>query len=135
MVRRDRLCVPVKAGRRGDLPAGSVTLGSSNSGNTVYVEPAPLVELNNKVTMLADRQREEEEAVLRGLSVQVAGVGGALLEACGMVVRLDVASARAGHAVWVGAVAPVIVDEDDATGSVLLLFFGGWRGGLLRGGW
>ena len=32
VVRRDRLCVAVKAGRQSDLPKGSVTLATSSTG-------------------------------------------------------------------------------------------------------
>lgn len=39
VVRRDRLCIPVRRGRQGELPKGSVTLAVSESGNTLYVEP------------------------------------------------------------------------------------------------
>lgn len=39
VVRRDRLCVPVRRGRQGELPKGSVTLAASESGNTLYMEP------------------------------------------------------------------------------------------------
>ena len=31
VMRRDRLCVPVKAGRQGELPKGSVTLAMSST--------------------------------------------------------------------------------------------------------
>lgn len=43
VVRRDRLCIPVRAGRQGELPKGSVSLATSASGNTLYMEPAPAV--------------------------------------------------------------------------------------------
>ena len=39
VVRRERLCIPVRRGRQGELPKGSVTLGASESGSTLYVEP------------------------------------------------------------------------------------------------
>lgn len=39
VVRRDRLCIPVRRGRQGELPKGSVTLATSESGNTLYIEP------------------------------------------------------------------------------------------------
>ena len=39
VVRRERLCIPVRRGRQGELPKGSVTLAASESGNTLYVEP------------------------------------------------------------------------------------------------
>ena len=113
VVRRDRLCVPVKAGRRGDLPSGSVLLGSSNSGNTLYMEPAPLVELNNAVALLRGRVDDEQLAVLQGLSAQVAAAADALRAACALLVHVDVANARAAHARWSGGVAPTIVEGHD----------------------
>jgi hypothetical protein len=39
VVRRDRLCIPVRAGRQGELPRGSVCLATSATGNTLYMEP------------------------------------------------------------------------------------------------
>jgi dsDNA-specific endonuclease/ATPase MutS2 len=39
VVRRDRLCIPVRAGRQGELPKGSVSLAISSTGNTLYMEP------------------------------------------------------------------------------------------------
>lgn len=32
VIRRDRLCIPVRAGRQGELPKGSLTLATSASG-------------------------------------------------------------------------------------------------------
>ena len=39
VVRRDRLCLPVRSGRQGELPKGSVTLATSTTGSTLYMEP------------------------------------------------------------------------------------------------
>ena len=82
VVRRDRLCIPVRAGRQGELPRGSVTLATSASGATLYLEPAPLVQLNNAEALLAGRERDEERRVLRRLSGAVASHAPALLQAC-----------------------------------------------------
>ena len=35
VVRRDRLCVAIKAGRQGDLPKGSMSLATSSTGTVV----------------------------------------------------------------------------------------------------
>ena len=48
-------------------------LGSSTSGATAYMEPAPLVALNNTEAALAEQEAEEEAAVLRRLSYMVRG--------------------------------------------------------------
>lgn len=39
VIRRNRMCIPVRAGRQGELPKGSVSLGASTTGHTLYVEP------------------------------------------------------------------------------------------------
>ena len=56
---------------QGELPRGSVTLDTSVSGNTVYMEPKPVVALNNAEALLAGQEQEEELAILAELSRQV----------------------------------------------------------------
>jgi len=53
------------------LPKGSVTLAVSASGSTVYMEPEPVVTLNNAEAMLRGQEQEEEETILAGLSQMV----------------------------------------------------------------
>ena len=73
VVRRERLCVAVKAGRQGDLPKGSLNLASSSTGATFYMDPAPTVPLNNAEAALAGEEAAEEAAILARLSEAVAG--------------------------------------------------------------
>lgn len=111
-MRRCRLCIPVRLGRQGELPKGSLTLATSASGaaaasqqapaaarqwsafqssgpcvcvlsgrrlqlclatpslagSTLYVEPEPVVALNNAEMALAGEEEEEEQRVLAALS-------------------------------------------------------------------
>ena len=48
-----------------------MTLAVSASGSTVYLEPEPVVSLNNAEAMLSAQEREEEETILAGLSQMV----------------------------------------------------------------
>ena len=48
-----------------------MTLDTSVSGNTVYMEPKPVVDLNNAEALLAGQEQEEELAILADLSRQV----------------------------------------------------------------
>lgn len=131
-MRRDRLCIPVRLGRQGELPKGSLTLATSASGaqrwfcwqlqrrpgrlrsrplclgglllpltqtchtqvlaacnthafacthliahpagSTLYMEPEPVVALNNREMALAGEEAEEEAAVLTALSRLVGGM-------------------------------------------------------------
>jgi len=59
----------------GELPGGSVVLGASASGATVYAEPGPAVALNNAEAALAGAEAAEEASILgrltRGVAAQL----------------------------------------------------------------
>lgn len=74
VIRRERLCVAVRAARQGELPRGSVSLASSASGSTLYMEPAPVIPLNNAETLLRGKVEQEEGRILTELS-QLVGEG------------------------------------------------------------
>ncbi|KAA6418330.1 MAG: 2 family [Trebouxia sp. A1-2] len=117
VIRRDRLCVPVKAGRQSQLPKGSVTLAVSASKSTVYMEPEPVVTLNNAEAMLRGQEQEEEQAILAGLSQMARPVKTSTLNLQRLlkaVTALDIATARARHAAWLQAVKPVFLSVDEA---------------------
>ncbi len=63
-----------QAGRQGELPKGSVRLGASSTGATLYIEPAPCVPLNNAEVLLSEREEQEVARVL-GLLSSLVGVG------------------------------------------------------------
>lgn len=65
--------------------------------------PQPVVALNNGETVLAVREQEEEAAVLFALSGMVAQHAQQLRSILASITALDVASARARHAAWLGA--------------------------------
>jgi len=114
-VRRDRLCIPVLAARRGGhLPKGSVTLAASGSGATLYVEPAPLVPLNNAAAAARAGVEAAEAAVLARLSAEIGGEAPALRASLGALEALDLAAARAAHATWCSGVQPTLLSREEA---------------------
>ncbi len=112
VIRRDRRCIPIKAGRNGELPPNSVVLGTSGSQATMYMEPAPMIPLNNFNIELIEAEENEQEAILRELSDTVAKRAQLLRRMGAAVVRIDLAFARAKHAKWVGGILPQFCDEE-----------------------
>ena len=51
----------------------------SQSGNTVFIEPKAVVDLNNKVNSLIHEEKQEIEKILRKLTEQVASYSEELL--------------------------------------------------------
>ncbi|MGB8004330.1 MAG: Smr/MutS family protein [Gaiellaceae bacterium] len=91
--RGGRPVLAVKASARGKVPG--IIHDSSGSGQTLFVEPLSVVELNNQLAEIATAEREEEDRIVRELSALV-GTRAAdivvLVEATGAT---DLAIARA----------------------------------------
>ncbi len=91
-LRRDRYVIPVRAQLQRQI--GGIVLAQSDTGATVFMEPASVVPLNNELARL----RLEEEAEVLKVLAELAGLlaGDAELEATlEAVARLDVARAAA----------------------------------------
>eukprot|EP00898_Chlorokybus_atmophyticus_P000445 jgi/Chlat1/1400/Chrsp12S02056 len=105
--RRGRLCTCLRANRKASL-LGGVVLDESNSGATLYMEPAGAVDLNNRELELSSSVHEEETAVLAGLTQMVSAVRQDVVAALDAITALDLACARAKHAAWMGAKRPIL---------------------------
>ena len=113
VIRRGRRCIPIKAGRNGELPDGSVALGTSGSGSTMYMEPAPLIPLNNIEIQLLEEEKAEEEKILESLSQMIRKQSGVLRRILAAVTKLDLACARAKHARWIQGTMPHICPSSE----------------------
>ena len=67
----------------------------SNTGETTFIEPELLVEMNNKMMELQNQEKEEIHRLLLELSSEVAGSGEAIIEMNEMIGYLDFHSAKA----------------------------------------
>lgn len=108
-LRAGRPVLAVKASARRNVPG--IVHDASDSGQTLFVEPFEVVELNNRQSEAAGAEREEVERILRELSSAVgerADALEALVEATG---QLDLALARGVVSRrWKGA--PVEVSDE-----------------------
>jgi DNA mismatch repair protein MutS2 len=102
--REERYVLPVKASSRSRVPG--VVHGSSGSGQTVFVEPHALVELNNELKLAEYEEREEELRILAALSARVGRDAEALRNASDIVVDLDVIAGAANLANFLHARSP-----------------------------
>jgi DNA mismatch repair protein MutS2 len=91
-IRRDRYVIPVRADRAGQVHG--LVLDESASGQTLYVEPAEVVPLNNELARLLAQEQDEVRRILFGLSAALADAPG-IDEVAGVLERLDLAQAAA----------------------------------------
>jgi DNA mismatch repair protein MutS2 len=80
------------------LPKGSVTIATSQTGSTLYMEPKPVIAMNNVAAELEAEEEREELRVLASLSRLVALEKDRIVTAMQAIVSLDLANARASHA-------------------------------------
>jgi len=108
-IRRDRPCVPVKAGSRRSLPG--VVHDISSSGATVFVEPDAVVGDGDLLQQTISAEQEEVARILRELSAQVGEVAEEALGSLAAAGILDYVFARGRLSRRMDAVEPVVSPE------------------------
>ncbi|MCH7719861.1 MAG: DNA strand exchange inhibitor protein [Planctomycetes bacterium] len=105
----DRTVLPLKAEHRGRIKG--IVHRSSDSGSTVFVEPAEAVELNNSIVTLRDSERREIDRILQGLSWTVRANVREILQSLSALGVLDLISAKVHYSRRWDAVCPEIRDD------------------------
>ncbi|PNZ13700.1 endonuclease MutS2 [Staphylococcus simiae] len=98
-VRNERNVIPVKAEYRQDF--NGIVHDQSASGQTLYIEPSSVVEMNNQISRLRNDEAVEKERILSQLTGYVAAEKDALLIAENVMGQLDflIAKARYGRTI------------------------------------
>ena len=104
--RNGRFVVPVKSEHRGDVKG--LIHDTSASGSTVFIEPAQVVEANNKLRTLEAEEKAEIERVLYELSAEVDRFRVDLAADHEVLTALAVIFAKAEYAFSTGASEPVM---------------------------
>ena len=112
--RDGRSVIPVKAEARGQIPG--IVHDVSSSGQTYFVEPQAVVELNNAVRELQVRESREIERILDELTGLVADRATELATTVRALAALDLAAAKARLAIEMRATEPALtVGDGEAT--------------------
>jgi DNA mismatch repair protein MutS2 len=125
-MREGRYVLPVKADFKGQLRG--IVHDQSASGQTLYIEPLGVVELNNSWKQLQLDEKDEIERILRELAAKIAVHAPAIITAVEALAQLDLAFAKARYANAIRATQPAI-NLPSAEGA--LLNFGQARHPLL----
>lgn len=103
-VRGDRYCIPVKAEYRGDFPG--MVHDTSGSGQTLFIEPAVIVDSNNKIRELRCKEKDEIERIVMVLSSLCADSCGIIEYDVKTLAEIDFAFAKASLALKMKAQRP-----------------------------
>ena len=104
----DRMVLPLKAEYRGRIQG--IIHRTSDSGATLFVEPAESVELNNTIVRLRDKETKEVTRILRELTQLVRANAQPILAALRAVSVLDLIAAKCRYAKKRSCICPEIDD-------------------------
>ncbi|HEX7066326.1 MAG TPA: endonuclease MutS2 [Bacillales bacterium] len=110
-IRNDRYVIPVKQEYRGSF--GGMVHDQSASGATLFIEPASVVEINNKLHEAKGQEAREIEKILAELTAHVAEQADALLHNVKVLQEIEFIFAKAHYARDLKASRPTInVDRE-----------------------
>ena len=105
-MRGDRYCIPVKAEFRSEFPG--IVHDMSGSGQTLFIEPAAVVESNNKIRELRIKEKQEIERITLLLGSLCAEKADIIIEDVKLLSEIDFDFAKASLAISMKAVLPQI---------------------------
>lgn len=108
-MRNDRYCIPVKAEHKSQVPG--MVHERSQTGSTLFIEPAAIVDLNNKISELTDEENEEIEKILQQLSSMLMEYTDVISENSRLMTLLDFIFAKAQLAMKMNATEPVFNED------------------------
>lgn len=103
-LRQNRYCIPVKLEYKAKVPG--ITHDTSATGSTLFVEPMPVVELNNKLAELKSEEKVEIDRILADLSARLAEHLEEIQTSVAALAQLDFIFARAALALDMDASRP-----------------------------
>jgi DNA mismatch repair protein MutS2 len=108
-VRDERYVLPIRIGAKGNVQG--IVHGYSASGQTAYIEPTELIELNNQLRWAQIELAEEEHRILERLSRLIAKSAPLLTRNTEVMAYLDVVLAKAKLGRRLKATTPILSED------------------------
>ncbi len=108
-VRGDRYCIPIKAEFRSEFPG--IVHDMSGSGQTLFIEPASVVDSNNKIRELRIKEKQEIERITLLLGSLCAEKADVIIKDVKLLAEIDFAFAKGSLGLSMKAHKPQLNNE------------------------
>jgi len=110
-IRNDRYVIPVRAEHKGKF--GGIVHDQSSSGQTYFIEPREIVELNNRLKQEQVAEKEEILRILRELSEETMPYTAELAHDAKILGEFDFINTKAKYAKELKATQPLLSEQKD----------------------
>ena len=110
-IRNERYVLPVKAEYRGTF--GGIVHDQSSSGQTLFIEPQAIVDLNNRLRQQQAAEKEEIKRILAELSAMIVPYTAELRHNADLLGKFDFVNGKARFAHELKATQPLVSQEND----------------------
>ncbi|MFC6464798.1 endonuclease MutS2 [Marinilactibacillus sp. GCM10026970] len=109
-MRNDRYVIPVKHENRSTF--GGVVHDQSSTGQTLFIEPQSVVDLNNRLKQYQSEERSEVERILAELTNEIMPHTAEIEQNMTVLILLDFVNAKAKYAREIKGIRPLISKEN-----------------------
>lgn len=110
-MREERFVIPVKSEFKREIPG--IIHGLSNSGNTVFLEPSEIIDMNNSLSILRNDEKKEIFRILAEITAEIGSEAEKLIETNELVTRIDLVNAKALYAQKYDGFKPEITETNE----------------------
>lgn len=110
-IREGRFVLPIKASNKRTLPG--IIHGISQTGQTVYLEPTEIIEMNNNLSILQNEELREIHRILTNLTSEIGDNSESFLYSIDILALVDSLIAKAKYALDFGGIKPEIIDKNE----------------------
>ncbi len=108
-LREGRFVLPVKSEHKRHI--SGIIHGVSQTGATVFLEPAEIIELNNELSLLLNEEKREIAKILMDLTSEIGYEANDLLRSAEIMAHIDSILGRAKYSLEFGGIKPKIVED------------------------
>ncbi|BDR56715.1 endonuclease MutS2 [Xylocopilactobacillus apis] len=109
-IRDGRQVIPVKAEHKAHF--GGIVHDQSATGQTLFIEPQVVLNLNNELQLAFHQEKEEIQKILSELSEEISVESENILYNARLIYDLDFAQAKAMYAKQINATLPIISEDN-----------------------